>query len=442
MYERIKWYKKEFVHNQYARIVEPFKDYEKITAVKMLDAIYKVYEDYNNIIDICTVRELKYIEMILDGNSSMKELLDDKYDWERKTLHGKLLVETDYPDRVFIPDEIIDKVRLAIKNVNWTTVKKLNDLNEILVSYCKIQASSLLNTVCLFGSMMSGISENDIYTHVLHNKVFNYYVMIYPKNIEGLGDNIYVALYQDYYGIEEQIDEERMKQGLAGDLPTDSKIYKTLFYNDFDINNKKIKRFLDEIKKLPFFWTSALDIIREFAVLNIDRKPLKNAISNVPALKNCDLTNFFKILDEAMDEMPSGVLNGFTPNEAKKIKIEENKNRYEREKKYIPDNYDELSDEEIKELNIPDYKDLNIYMLPYYDDLNHKDIMTLYVKRNIYDKEIRQALFYALRNYDYMDKFYDNLRRYGLFKDYLEYSNYYYEQIIKDWKIKNNIDKN
>lgn len=101
-----------------------------------------------------------------------------------------------------------------------------------------------------------------------------------------------------------------------------------------------------------------------------------------------------------------------------------------------------MSDEEIKELNILDYKDLNIYMLPYYDDLNHKDIMTLYVKRNIYDKEIRQALFYALRNYDYMDKFYDNLRRYGLFKDYLEYSNYYYEQIIKDWKIKNNIDKN
>ena len=101
-----------------------------------------------------------------------------------------------------------------------------------------------------------------------------------------------------------------------------------------------------------------------------------------------------------------------------------------------------LSDEEIKELNIPDYKDLNIYMLPYYDDLNHKDIMTLYVKRNIYDKEIRQALFYALRNYDYMHKFYDNLRRYGLFKDYLEYSNYYYEQKIKDWKIKNNIDKN
>ena len=348
MYERIKWYKKEFVHNQYARIVEPFKDYEKITKVKMIEAIYKVYEDYNNIIDICTIRELKYIEMILDGKVSMKELLDDKYDFERKTLHGKFLVETDFLDRVFIPDEIIDKVRVAIRNVNYESVKKLNDLNEILVSYCKIQASSLLNTVCSFGSMMSGISEDDIYTHVLHNKVFNYYVMVYPEKIDGLGDNIFVALYQDYYGIKDKIDEERMKQGIAGDLKVDPKIYKTLFYNDFDINNKKIKKFLDEIKKLPFFWTSALDIIREYAVLNVDRSSLKEAISNVHALKNYDLTNFFEILDDAMDEMPSGVLNGFTPNEAKRIKFEESKNRYEKEKGYIKQRNACLSREDAK----------------------------------------------------------------------------------------------
>lgn len=109
-------------------------------------------------------------------------------------------------------------------------------------------------------------------------------------------------------------------------------------------------------------------------------------------------------------------------------------------KKYIPDNYDKLSDEEIQKINIPEYEDLNIYRLPDYKELSHKDIMTLYVKNNVTNKEIRQALFYSLRNYDYMDKFYNNLRKYGLFKDYLEYSNYYYKQIIKDWEIKNNID--
>ena len=64
---------------------------------------------------------------------------------------------------------------------------------------------------------------------------------------------------------------------------------------------------MDKLKKLPFFWFSALDGIREFAVLNLDRTPLKETIENVPALKDYDLTEFFKILDEAMDEM--GVKN-------------------------------------------------------------------------------------------------------------------------------------
>lgn len=348
MYERIKWYKKEYVHDRYSRIVEPFKDYDKITAVKMLEAVYKVYDNYNNIIDICTVRELKYMKMILDKKVSQKELSDKKYEWERKTLHGKFLVESDYPDIVFIPDEIIDKVKEAIKNVNWDIAKRMDDLNEFLVSYCKIQASCLLNNVCSFGSVLTGISEDNIFTHTLHNKVFNYYVMVYPRDIEGLGNDILIALYQDYYGIEDQIDEERKKQGLVGDLPIDPKIYKTLFYNDFDINNKKISRFLEEIKKLPFFWISALDTIRDFAVLNIDRGPLKEAISNVPALKNYDLTEFFKVLDEAMDEMPSGVLNGFTPNEAKRIKLEEVQNKFNKERNYVRQQNACLSKEDAK----------------------------------------------------------------------------------------------
>lgn len=115
-------------------------------------------------------------------------------------------------------------------------------------------------------------------------------------------------------------------------------------------------------------------------------------------------------------------------------------NPYDYLKKYIPDNYDELSDEEIKKLNIPDYEELNIYMLPEYKEINHKDIMTLYVKRKVENKEVRRNLFYTLRNYDYMDKFYNNLRKYGLFKDYLDYSNYYYKDIIDNWIERNNIE--
>ena len=348
MYERIKWYKKEYVHDYYSRIVKPFKDYEKITKTKMLEAVYKVYEDYNNIIDICTERELKYLKMILENKTSMEELFDKKYEWERRTLHCKFLIQEDLSDVVFIPDEIIDKVRDAIKNINWNIVKKLDSINEVLVPYCKIQAEAILNTVSAFGSALTGVSEDNLITHMLHNKVFNYYVMVYPKNIEGLGDDIWVTLYQDYYAIEDRLDEERRKQGLAGTIQIDKKKFQTLFYNDFDINNKKISKFLDEIKKLPFFWFKALDIIREFAVLNIDRKSLKDSIASVPSLKNYDLTKFFEILDEAMDEMPSGALNGLTPNEARKFLLEQEKYELEKENSYIKQNNACLSRQDAK----------------------------------------------------------------------------------------------
>ena len=63
MFEEIKSLRKDFVHDEYTRIVDNWKDYDKISKTKMLEAIYKVYSDYNNIIDICTEKELKYLKI-------------------------------------------------------------------------------------------------------------------------------------------------------------------------------------------------------------------------------------------------------------------------------------------------------------------------------------------------------------------------------------------
>ena len=77
MYEEINHFKKEYVYERYTRIVPDFKDYDKVTKVKMLDAIYDVYSDYNNIIDICTTRELKYLKMVLDNKLTIDDLLEN-----------------------------------------------------------------------------------------------------------------------------------------------------------------------------------------------------------------------------------------------------------------------------------------------------------------------------------------------------------------------------
>ncbi len=359
MYDEIKYYKKEYVHEQYTRIVEKFKAYEKITKVKMLAEIYKVYDNPDNIIDICTTRELKYLKMVLDNkdtlDNSLKKpgkheikYLNKKYDWERVTLHNKFLLDYDFNNESYIPEEIIDKVKIALKKVNWSEKKKIDDLNELLVSYCKMQGTALLNTVCDFASGITGIDSKIICNFTLNNKLFNYYVFIVARDMEGLGENIPLAIFQDFYDIEDELHEQRKKQGLAGERHIDLKLYKTLFYNDFDINNPKIKKFLDELENLPFFWTSAINIIRKYAMLNLERDSLKNIIKNVPSLKDVDLTSFFKTLDEAMDEMPSGALNGLTPNEAKKVKAMQASIQINKEKRYIKQQNACISKKDVK----------------------------------------------------------------------------------------------
>lgn len=359
MYNEINYLRKDYVYDNYTKIVDDFKDYEKITKVKMLDAIYKVYSDYNNIISLCTVRELKYLKKLIESQNDMKESekemepntpeefeqffkkvyeeSKEKVAWEENCLRDKFLVRYDENHRnLVIPEEIIESVTKAIKNVDWKEQKKIDELNEVLVSYIKIQGSALLNTVVTMASQITGIDEKILWNHMLTNRLFKYYVFLTSEDFESIGKNIPVAVYHDYYYLLDELNYQRKNQGRAASKEIDISTYKTIFYHDFDINNKKIKKMLTELKKLPFYWPNALDRINEYALLNIDRTDLKEAIENVPALSNYDLSSFFKDLDEAMDEMPSGALNGLTPNELKSLEQEEKAMNEKKEKSYTP----------------------------------------------------------------------------------------------------------
>lgn len=345
MHDEINHYRKEFIYENYIRIVEDFKDYEKITRTKMLEAIYKVYDEPNNIIDICTTRELKYLDKVLKGEIpkikrgtkpwlSRKDYMEEEYEWEKESLRKKFLLNYDFYTST-IPNEIIDKVKEAIKKVNWKRRAKVDELSEFIIGYCKIQGTILLDPLINLVSQMSKIEKDVILNYILNNKLFNYYVALVNADIES--ENVLpMAIYRDYYDYEEELAEQRKAQGIAGNQEIDIRSYKNIFYNDFDLENPKIKKFLDELVNLPFIWTSALDEIKVFALLNIDRKPLKEAIQNVPSLQDKDLNQFFKDMDQAMDEMPSGALNGFTPNEAKQINTMATKNKIEKEHNYTP----------------------------------------------------------------------------------------------------------
>ena len=300
--EHVKNYKKEFVFDKYTRVIIDFKDYEKITKVKMLEAMYEVYKAPEKIINICTERELKFLQLVCDKN---KEYLNEKYDWERTTLGCKFIIYDDL-DKIEIYEELHDTVKKALENVNWKEVREKDGLNEVLVSYCKIQGTTLVLPLINFCSVLLKTAPTKLAEHIRDNLVFNYYVSIIDRYYEELGE-LEIAVYNDFYDIIDLLDEQRSQQGKNAIVSLDIADYKSI-----------IKKFYQKLNELPFFSFSAIKPIQEYALLNLDRESLKEAISEVPALKHIDLTDFFELMDKAMDEMPSGALNGITPNELKK----------------------------------------------------------------------------------------------------------------------------
>ena len=330
--EEIKYMYKEHVFDVYTRIVSEFKDYEKISRPKMLESIYKVYEEPYNIIDICTERELKFLQLVVKDNSA---ILEDDYEWEISTLRDKFLLFRDFHSGQFvIPEEIYDFVCNAIKQIDWKQVKEKDKINEFMVPYLKVMGVLFLPSFIQISSTILDMDLEKIEKHVFENRVFRFYVYIDRRDLPKYGDQ-FLAIYEDYYGFEEDVLKKREKFQ-ATSCPIDARSLKTLFYNDFDIRKSKIKQFYEETKQLGFFYIDFFRMVKIYALLNDDRTELKEALQNVYVLRDKDLSDYFKILDKAMDEMQSGALNGLTPNEYKKRQKENVAFQINQEKNYEP----------------------------------------------------------------------------------------------------------
>ena len=79
-----------------------------------------------------------------------------------------------------------------------------------------MQGTTLLSTICQIASGIVEMNSKEILNHIFNNKLFNYYVFVASKDIEGLGENIPILIYQDYYDIYEELEVQRQKQGIAG----------------------------------------------------------------------------------------------------------------------------------------------------------------------------------------------------------------------------------
>lgn len=72
--EQVKHFRKDYIHRNYSRIIKNFKDYDKISRNKIIDEIKKEYDNPNNIIDICSFKELELLKKVMNKKISYKEL--------------------------------------------------------------------------------------------------------------------------------------------------------------------------------------------------------------------------------------------------------------------------------------------------------------------------------------------------------------------------------
>lgn len=320
-------YDKGFVFDLYSRIYPDFKNYDKITKKKMIEKIREFYSNYNNIIDICTYREIKFLKMVANGENDFDY---EKYKFEINTLRDKMLINYKY----CFYEELEGTIREALDKVKMSEVKKKTELNEFLVGFYKVMGNFLIYPLIDITSSLLNIDDRVVFDHVFNNKLFNYYVMIYDEYMKAYDKEVPIGLYNGYFHYEEELDEARKEYAIGGTQTFDLGEYINIFYDDFNFDNKIVKKFYNELNKLPFYSGHTLGAIRIYALLNRDREPIKEHMKSVPNLKGINLDNIFELMDQAMDEMPSGALNGMCPREYKEKLKEQAEYEFKREIEY------------------------------------------------------------------------------------------------------------
>lgn len=338
--ESLEQYTKDMVYDNYLRIVWKFKEYEKITKNKMIEEIVKEYKDVLTIIEICTAREFKFLKYILsdkydddlkniDESKPLSDLeffnkITKKYKWEIRKLEEKLLVGYNPKNRKYeVFEDFKDYVQEALKEYNSDCKKyETNDrVNEFLIGFVRQQGSIVLEVLANLSSQLFKVSEEKLIEFMTYNRLFNFYTYKTSEYIESLDKKFKVVVYSDYYELKEELDYEREKQGIAVNKEIDIRDITELFYNDFNVRNPIIKKLVNKLDKMNS-GDLLIPLIDEVRLLNSDREHLEQTVRDIfNDFEDTDVDSFIKLMNEAMDEMASGALNGLSPNELKEYNV-------------------------------------------------------------------------------------------------------------------------
>ncbi len=285
---------KELVYDMYNSLVYDIKYYDSITRDKMLDSIISEYKQEGYLYRICTERELLFLKYIQDNELTKDDL--KKYEWEINELNKKAIFSK---VTLSVYEEQEDNVTKALAMYNKANKKVENELVTFMVSVIKINGNMLTKA---FQSMMSSMfhMNEEAFNAYLAHPLFHFYVDYHMIDFHDLEEE--ELFYREYWDELDELFLRRKEVGMAGTFKSDIRDNYDIFYYGFPIRNPKVKKMYDEISKLN---------IKDFYFRVIDNARLLYDYDNLGLF--IDDNNLIQIIKDALDEMPSGALNGFTP---------------------------------------------------------------------------------------------------------------------------------
>ena len=112
-----------------------------------------------------------------------------------------------------------------------------------------------------------------------------------------------ILIYRNYSDIIEQLIKVKQERKIFNFSHIKATDYTSIFYNDFNLNNKIINKFYKELIKLNHY-EFLKDIIIVNTLLNEKREDLYYLIKIIYSSQLKNIDEFLELLDAALDEMP------------------------------------------------------------------------------------------------------------------------------------------
>ena len=379
-------------YSMYTRILpKDYKQYDKVTCKKMAEQILEFYQEPQNIINLCTEKELKFLQLLTEKEDFYWELEEDlykKYYWEIRLLVEKLIICLYDDNSIEIHDDLIAVTKRIFKVIDWQEKQKIDRINEFLVGFYKIMGKLMIDVAKKLTADVLGLKQEYIENHIDYNALFNFYVVLVYETLPSTNEERMFGIYIDYKDHIDELEQERKLQASSGQVGLNLDRIKNIFYYDYDKDNPKISELFD-LFKIDYHTYSIFRIMVQTSVLlNNDRQIIKSLFKNLPIVDDKFYKDICQAIDEAMDDMPSAALNGLTPNEAKQKRNKQAKLNIEKSKLNVKQKFAHLSQ-----------KDADLYYKIYFGLLdftnkkyNIKPGLRIYQTKSINPQQLAEIL--------------------------------------------------